>query len=630
MEADQMTAGNILLYLTFLSTCLAAMYIFKGRIKQGILITRTATVLSTLCVLLLAYAFIFLDFSLIYVWQRNSAELSILYRLAAILTGQEGTYLVWAWLSLIVVLVYIELNNKQEPIVRLASVYALVGCAFLFALTIMMTPFKSIYIVSGASLPSSGSSISPALMDILMPVHIFSTFAAYALAIIPAAVSLAYLRLNEKKIAGVRNYLRLSWFFLSLCMFTGGLWANRLLGWNGFWQWDPIQSTALAIWLLLTTALHAVVRFNRGEYKQMFPLLCICTFLGCMYTTLVARSDIFGSIHSFPGTPTWWMLLGSMMIIIFYSLVQVKKPTYTAITGGLRAIFEPQNTFYFTILISIIMIFVSVWGPTMYVILIFTGSATILPPEYYYSFFYPMTVVLTYLIGVCMLYGRVSNTTLARVLVSYVIVSIILVIAVPHSIYVLSYLPASFFVICSIFFKSIKDLKVKNKRITLHLTGINMIHAGFIFVVMGSILSTSFATTHIFNYSLAEKGVYKENANVGVRLLDYNVEYVGTDWIQVLDVEVIDSSTYEMTSVFFKSRQFGFIARPAVKHGLLGDTQLDFQGSTCVPHIQTENIEFRIKKYPFLSLLWGGSILMVAGVLFTIGASLMHRMKKKL
>jgi cytochrome c biogenesis factor len=136
MEADQMTAGDILLYLAFISTCLAAMYIFTGHIKQGILITRIATVLSTLCVLLLVYAFIFLDFSLIYAWQRNSAELSILYRIAAILTGQEGTYLVWAWLSLIVVFVYIELNNEQEPVVRLASVYALVGCAFLFALTI--------------------------------------------------------------------------------------------------------------------------------------------------------------------------------------------------------------------------------------------------------------------------------------------------------------------------------------------------------------------------------------------------------------------------------------------------------------------------------------------------------------
>lgn len=622
-----MTAGNILLYLTFLSTCLAGVLMYTDRNKQSILLIRTSAVLSTFCVLLLAYAFIFLDFSLIYVWQHDSADLSIFYRLAAILTGQEGTYLVWAWLSILVVLLFTELNDKFSDVDRIAIMYALIGCAFLLVLTIVMTPFNSIYIVSGASLPLSGNGISPALIDILMPIHIFTTLFAYAFAIIPAAVSLAYLTLEEKRMSGVRIYLRISWIMLSICILTGGLWANRLLGWNGFWQWDPLQSCTIAIWLLLTTALHAVVRFNRGEYKRLFPLLCISAFLACLYTTLVARSDIFGSIHSFPGTPTWWMLLIFIVIVFFYSVVYALKHDIspTTVTGGLREAFEPQNTFYFTILILLIMIFISLWGPIVYIILHYTGKAVILPPEYYNSFFFWMILILTYLTGICMLYGRVKNSTLFYVLTVYFTVSLILVIAAPYSVYVLLYLSAFFFVIASIIFKMINDLKVKNKKIAVHLTGINLVHAGFIFVVLGAILSTSFATVHTFHYSLDEKGVYKEDNGLGVRFIDYNVEYTDTDWVQTLDVEVIDTGTYEMKSLFWKSSQYGFIAKPGVRHGLPGDIQLDFQGSSCTPSTQIENIVFCVKKYPFASLLWGGGILLIVGVMFTIAAAVMRR-----
>ena len=89
-----MNIGNMLLYVSLLCTCSAAVYMFTGRIKTSIRLLRTAAFLATLAVLLLAFAFVFLDFSLFYVWQHNSAELPIFYRLAAILVGQEGTYLI--------------------------------------------------------------------------------------------------------------------------------------------------------------------------------------------------------------------------------------------------------------------------------------------------------------------------------------------------------------------------------------------------------------------------------------------------------------------------------------------------------------------------------------------------------
>lgn len=638
-----MNIGNILLYISLLSSCSAAVCMFTGRIKTSIQLLRTAAFSATLAVLFLAFAFVFLDFSLFYVWQHNSADLPVFYRLAAMLVGQEGTYLIWAWLSLLVVLLYTELHGMHDRTAMITNVYALICCAFLLVMTITMTPFRSIFAVSGASLPTSGNSISPELMNILMPLHIFTTFIAYAFAIIPAAMSLAYLTKREN-MPDSKNYLRIAWLFLSICMIAGGIWADRLLGWNGFWQWDPIQALSMCTWLLLTAALHAVVRFNVGEYKRLFPLLCIGTFLGSLYLTLLARSDVFGSIHSFPGTPTWWMLIVFIAIVIVFSLMLALRRDKTEQTiPDSTHIFRPSNTFYFTLLILIMMAFIAFWGPTVYLILGYMGRAIIIPMEFYNILFYPLIVILSYLTGICMLFGRVKSHTLAYVSIIYITISIILAIAVPYgphsvaafytgssfekilgSISVISYLPAFFFVTGSVIFKMVRDLKVKNKTASIHLNGINFIHLGFVFIVLGAILSTSFATSHNFSYGLSEKGVYKEDGGIGLRFLDYRVEKVGSDWFQIVDVEIFDNTEYKASPVFLKSRQFGYITRPVVRRGLLSDTQIKFQGA--LPHqIEQDTLKINIKKQPFASLVWSGCVLLIVGVLLTLSSDVIRK-----
>ena len=654
-----MSAGDILLYGALLSACLATVLFFIGRTKLSILLTRIAVALTTLAVLLLAYAFVSLDFSLFYVWQFSSAEMSIFYRLAAILVGQEGTYLVWAWLSLAVVLMYIELRGVPERADMLASGYALIGCVFLLVLTIRMTPFKSIFLMGGAALPTSGNGISHTLVDLLMPLHIFTAFVAYAFLIVPAAVSLAYLAQREK-MPDIKNYLRFSWLFLTICMIVGGIWANRLIGWDGFWQWDPIQTTTMAIWLALTASLHANVRFKFGRYKRIFPLLCINSFLACLYTTLVARSDAYASIHSFPGTPTWWMLVAFMAIVFIYSLMLALRKSVTvstsatnskpssAVSDGIRTAFEPRNTFDITILILIIMTFMCLWGPTLHVIFWFIGQEMVISREFYNALFYLMIVALTYLTGVCLLYGTIKKRTLAYVLSIYLSISFILAIAVPYSAHSLvtsdhtvsfmekilgsvsitSYLPAFFFVTGSIIYKMARDFKVKRKIQSIHLTGVNVVHLGFVFVVLGAILSTSFASTYNFSYELDEKGVYKENGGIGIRYLDFSIKEEGTELTQIVDIEITDGKTYNTTTVFWKSPQFGFISRPAVIYGWISDIQVGFRGTYC-PQTRIENIELNVKKQPLLSLMRAGWVMLIVGVLLTLMSDGMRKYRKR-
>ncbi|MDO9516647.1 MAG: cytochrome c biogenesis protein CcsA [Methanosarcinaceae archaeon] len=644
-----MTAGDILLYIGLLSALSGAILMFIGKPEPGLIAAKIAAFSLTLSFLILIYAFVFLDFSLFYVWQHSSADMSLYYRLGTMIVGQEGTYLAWAFFSILIVLSNIMLRGSDTHQKRFTNGYALLTCAFLIILTIKMTPFKSIYLISGASLPLYGNGLNPALTDILMPPHIATAFLAYAFTIIPASASLSYLTLREEKISDIKNHLRLSWLFLSISMITGGIWANHLLGWNGFWQWDPTQSATMGMWLLLTAVLHAVVRFNnRYEYKVMFPFLCIGTFISSIFITLVARSGIITSVHSFAGTPTWWILILFLAVVIDYTLILVLwfgLPQGEA-PSSISSAFGPNNTFYFTILILILMAFISFWGPMLYVILSFMGQETIILPDFYNILSYPLVLVLTYITGICILYGRIQLRILSYVCAVFVLMSLILGIAVPHdgysvatsasdsllknilgSISILSYLPAFFFVVSSIMFKIIKDIKMKNKRISLRFMGINLIHIGFVCVVMGAIISTSFATTYHFNYGVNDVGVYKENGPIGMRFLDFRVEQIGKDWVQIVDVEVTDGKVYNSTIMFWKSSQFGFISRPDMRYGLLSDTKIEFQGS--VPHlIQADIIGLDVTKKPFESLVWIGCLMFILGILSTLSSDISRKEKK--
>ncbi len=643
-----MIIGDILLYIGLLSAISGAVLMFIGRSNLGVLAAKVAAASLTLCVLILTYAFVFLDFSLFYVWQHNSADLSLYYRLGAMIVGQEGTYLLWAFFSILIVLSNIMQRGLDSRQKLFTNGYALLTCAFLIVLTIVMTPFKSIFLVSGASLPLFGNSISPAIADILMPPHIVTAFLGYAFTIIPASASLSYLTLRQEKIPDIKNYLRLSWLFLSISMVTGGLWANRLLGWNGFWQWDPTQSATMGMWLLLTAVLHAVIRFNnRYEYKVMFPFLCIGAFLSSIFITLVARSGLITSVHTFPGTSTWWILVLFMALVIDYTLILVLwfgLPKDDA-PSSISSAFGPHNTFYFTVLILILMAFISFWGPVLYVILAFLGQETVILPDFYNILSYPLVFVLTYLAGICFLYGRIKSRTLIYACAVYLLMSLILGIVVPHddysvatfvsdsllknilgSISVLSYLPAFFFVVSSIIFKMSKDVRMRNKRIALRFTGINLIHIGFVFVVMGAIISTSFATTYHFSYGLDDTGVYKEDGPIGMRFLDFRVEQVDNDWIQIVDVEmdVNGGSVYHSTVSFWKSSHFGFISRPDMRYGLLSNTKIEFQGS--VPHqIQSDVIKLDVLVKPFESLVWIGCLLLMLGIVFTLSSDILKK-----
>jgi len=263
--------------------------------------------------------------------------------------------------------------------------------------------------------------------------------------------------------------------------------------------------------------------------------------------------------------------------------------------------------------------------------------------QFYNVFMYPLVMGISYLVGACMIYGRVNNQTLARVGMIYFAVSFILGILLPYSAHslatsdaytgdlekmmgslsVLSYLPAFFFVTGNIIFKALRDFNLKNGIASTHLTGINLLHLGIVLVILAAAVSTSFGSEHFFSFGLSEKGVYKENNGIGMKLLDFRIEQEGKDWVQIVDVEV---ERQNMTTVFRKSRQFGFVASSAVQYGLFSDIKVDFEG--LLPHqLQQGRIMLTVKRQPLAGFIWLGSVILVIGALCTMISNLLGREK---
>ena len=618
-----MNIGGLLLYIGFVSTLLTTIFLFFKWIRIGLWTARIAALSTTLSLLFMAYAFVTLDFSIYYVWQFSSSSLPIFYRLASMIVGECGTYLLWAWLSTLLTFIYME-NRKRRAVFD--CIYAFGICTFLLFLTIIVDPFRSIFLTEGATLPTAGNAISPALMDILMPIHILTAFVAYAFALIPAASSIAYLTHGGR--LDVRNQLRLSWLSLSICMVVGGIWANRMLGWNGFWQWDPIQSITLGTWLLLTAALHAAARFRRGEYQRLYPLLSIFSFIGCIQITFVARSGIYDSIHSYLHSSTTPFLIGFILIAMIASILLVflrgeereSKPASTL------SVLAPQNTFYFTILILIILAFVSFWGPNIQALLRLMGYNTVISSSFYNTFLYPLTIALAYLTGLCIVYGRARTRRIAYVTVLFIIATILFGLTIPDDAIIV--LPPALFILGNVLFKMIRDLRLKSRVASLHLTGIDLIHLGFGLVLLGSVIASSFAVTSSFSYSFEDEGVYKEVDGVGVKLLDFRVEKIGSDWLQIVDLELFYGDIREsMTATYMKSRQFGFISRPAVRYGMLSNIIVDMEGMLPC-RLETGGVELVVRRYPLLNLLWIGCVFLIGGLLLTLAAEFMHKRRR--
>jgi len=271
--------------------------------------------LVTACMLLLVYAFLTFDFSVRYVASNTNRGTPFYYRITALWGSLEGSIILWTWmLSLYTLIVVVQYRRRQPSFYPwVLAVMLGVAAFFLLVMTIPAPPFDRL-----TPVPADGRGLNPLLEDSGMITHPVALYLGFTGFTVPFAFAMAALiigRTGDEWITITRRWTIVAWYFLSLGLLIGGWWSYHVLGWGGYWAWDPVENAAFMPWLTGTAFLHSVMIQERRRMLKLWNLtLIILTFGLTLFGTFLTRSGIIGSVHAFTQGSVGQFFLGFLAL----------------------------------------------------------------------------------------------------------------------------------------------------------------------------------------------------------------------------------------------------------------------------------------------------------------------------
>ncbi|HEY4187679.1 MAG TPA: cytochrome c-type biogenesis CcmF C-terminal domain-containing protein [Polyangia bacterium] len=276
----------------------------------------------------LLYAFLSHDYSIKYVHHYSDAASPLFYQITAYWGGLDGSILWWVFLLSIfsAVAVYSNRDRHRELLPYVVTVLMAIADFFLYVIVFHKNPFDS-YLTD---IPTVGKGLNPLLQNAYMVTHPPALYTGFVGMSIPFAFGMAALisgQLDDAWIASVRKWTLGAWFFLSMGLTLGMLWAYEELGWGGFWGWDPVENAGFLPWLTATAFLHSImIQERRGMMKIWNVTLIILTFFLTIFGTFMTRSGIVQSVHAFgQDTKLAWIFTIFMAITLIVSFGFVIK-----------------------------------------------------------------------------------------------------------------------------------------------------------------------------------------------------------------------------------------------------------------------------------------------------------------
>jgi cytochrome c-type biogenesis protein CcmF len=289
--------------------------------------------------LLMIYALVKPDFSVSYVAQIGSRSVPTWVAVSSLWSSLEGSILFWgAILGVFIALAtFTGWRNYPDYMPAATAVWLAVGAFFSFLISGPAQPFLTV-----AFPPADGPGPNPLLQNhILMAAHPPFLYLGFVGMTIPFGLGAAALimgRLGADFLRPLRRWLLLPWIFLTIAIVLGGWWAYEVLGWGGYWAWDPVENASFLPWLTATAALHsAIVMERRGALKGWTVTLILSTFLLTILGTFMTRSGVFNSVHSFTQSSIGPVLLVFFAIALIFSVFLLATRIDKLSTAGTAA-----------------------------------------------------------------------------------------------------------------------------------------------------------------------------------------------------------------------------------------------------------------------------------------------------
>lgn len=394
--------------------------------RQSGIATCALIFIATFCV---EYLFFTDNFAQAYVVSHSNRDLSTFFKVAALWAGQEGSLLFWSFLLSVyiisVLLVYRNKNGELMPYVGV--VLAGVQIFFLTLNNFVENPFKTLGTVSasGALQPfvrMDGNGLNPLLQYPEMVIHPPNLYSGYTGFTIPFAFALAALLARypgEKWIHLTRKWTMIAWCFQSLGILLGAHWAYAVLGWGGYWGWDPVENASLLPWLTGTAFLHSVMmQEKRGMMKVWNVWLVFSTFMMCILGTFLTRSGVVSSVHAFANSHVGPWFISFLAIIFLVCLVAyVLNRDYLKSENHLDSMVSRESSFLFNNLLFLVAC-IAVLSGTLFPVFTewFTPSRISVGPAFFNKIMIPIGLAILFLTGVgpLLAWGRTSNESLKR------------------------------------------------------------------------------------------------------------------------------------------------------------------------------------------------------------------------
>jgi cytochrome c-type biogenesis protein CcmF len=387
----------------------------------------------------LIYLLITNHFEVSFVYEVTSREMPTYLKITAWWGGQAGSLVFWSWLmSAFASLVTLRKWERDREFLPWVIVVTALTTAFFLGLVVFYeNPFARYWqtadgqIVTSmfaplnatAYFPTDGNGLNPLLRHPGMIAHPPMLYLGFVSFVIPYAFAIAALitgRTDDRWIRITRRWTLIAWLFLSFGLVLGSRWAYDVLGWGGFWGWDPVEIAALMPWLTGTAFLHSVmIQEKQGLLKQWNMILIILTYSLVIFGTFLTRSGVLSSVHAFAQSaigPVFFVFIGFTFIVsialLIYRWPDLRGETEMKSLLSREALFLLNNLLFMSVLV------ICFWGVVFPIISqIFTGQTVTVGPPFYDRATAPLFAALMFLMGIAPLstWKRSTVKTIGRV-----------------------------------------------------------------------------------------------------------------------------------------------------------------------------------------------------------------------
>jgi len=372
------------------------------------------------------------EYQVEYVASVTSQAMPAYLRVTALWGGQAGSLVFWSWLmAAFATAVALRRWDRDRELLPWVIVVAMLTLAFFVGLVAFFeNPFQRLWqTIDGAQVtamfqptgtlplvPADGRGLNPLLRHPGMIIHPPMLYLGFVSFVIPFAFAIAALvvgRSDDRWIRVTRRWALVAWLFLSLGLILGGRWAYDVLGWGGYWGWDPVEIAAFMPWLTGTAFLHSVmVQEKRGMLKRWNMVLIILTYALVIFGTFLTRSGVLSSVHAFAQSaigPLFFAFIG-ITTVTSLSLLMHRWADLRS-ENQLNSFLSRESFFLLNNLLFIGILVVCFWGVLFPLISeLFTGQKVTVGPPFYERATAPLFAGLLVLMGIAPLsaYGRTT------------------------------------------------------------------------------------------------------------------------------------------------------------------------------------------------------------------------------